>query len=62
MLFINKGLALIDSLLAKDVAKGRIQSAEETEACKRVQVVPLEAGLGALQDVDMVIKAGTFLI
>ena len=58
---INKGLALIDSLLAKDVAKGRIQSAEATAARERVQAVPPEAGLGALRDVDMVIEAGTLL-
>ena len=59
---INKGLALIDSLLAKDLAKGRIHSAEATAARERVQVVPPEAGRGALRDVDMVIEASTFLV
>jgi 3-hydroxybutyryl-CoA dehydrogenase len=53
---IHKGLALIDSLLAKDVSKGRIQSDEAKAARERVQVVPPEAGLAGLRDVDMVIE------
>jgi len=54
---IHKGLALIDSLLAKDVSKGRIQSDEAKAARERVQVVSPEVGLGGLRDVDMVIEA-----
>ncbi|KAI0060614.1 hypothetical protein BV25DRAFT_1827803 [Artomyces pyxidatus] len=51
---VQKGLALMDKLLAKDVAKGRIQQGDATEARDRVQVVN---GVPAFRDADMVIEA-----
>jgi len=54
---IDKGLALMDKLLAKDVAKGRISQADATEARERVTVVGPEVGLRGLRDVDMVVEA-----
>lgn len=53
---VQKGLALMDKLLAKDVAKGRITSEEAKEARDRVSVVGEEVGLKGLRDVDMVIE------
>ncbi|EKM53610.1 uncharacterized protein PHACADRAFT_260050 [Phanerochaete carnosa HHB-10118-sp] len=54
---IQKGLALMDRLLEKDVAKGKIKAEEAKEARDRVSVVPPEKGMSGLQDVDMVIEA-----
>ncbi|KAI0077193.1 hypothetical protein K474DRAFT_1596520 [Panus rudis PR-1116 ss-1] len=54
---LKKGLAFMDKLLEKDVAKGKIQSQEAKEARERVTVVPPEKGLAGLRDVDMVIEA-----
>ncbi|TFK45030.1 3-hydroxyacyl-CoA dehydrogenase [Crucibulum laeve] len=54
---VKKGLSLMDKLLAKDVAKGRITSEEAKEARDRVSVVGLDAGIRGLRDVDMVIEA-----
>ena len=53
---IDKGLALMDKRLAKDVAKGRISQADATEARERVTVVGPEVGLKGLRDVDMVVE------
>lgn len=53
---ITKGLALVDKLLAKDVAKGRITSEASKEARDRLSIVNGEAGLKGLRDVDMVIE------
>lgn len=50
---IGKGLALMDSHLAKDVSKGRITMEDAKEAKDRVTIVD---GLKALRDVDMVIE------
>lgn len=49
----TKGLAFVDRLLDKDVAKGRIKSEEAKEARSRITVVD---GLTGLRDVDMVIE------
>jgi len=54
---ITKGLNLVDKLLAKDVAKGRITSEAAKEARDRLTVVGGETGLRGLRDVDMVIEA-----
>ncbi|KAI0343470.1 hypothetical protein BDW22DRAFT_1355915 [Trametopsis cervina] len=54
---IQKGLALMDKLLEKDVAKGKITSEEAKEARDRVTVVSPEKGLAGIRDVDMVIEA-----
>ncbi|GJE94649.1 3-hydroxyacyl-CoA dehydrogenase [Phanerochaete sordida] len=54
---IQKGLALMDKLLEKDVTKGKIKAEEAKEARDRVTVVPPEKGLVGLQDVDMVVEA-----
>ncbi|KAJ7750054.1 3-hydroxyacyl-CoA dehydrogenase [Mycena maculata] len=54
---IAKGLSLMDKLLAKDVAKGRITADDAKDARGRVTVVGPEAGLQGLRDVDMVVEA-----
>ncbi|KAJ7099382.1 3-hydroxyacyl-CoA dehydrogenase [Mycena belliarum] len=51
---VTKGLALMDKLLAKDVAKGRITSDAAKDARGLVTVVD---GLEGLRDVDMVVEA-----
>lgn len=53
---ITKGLALMDKLLAKDVAKGRISSEQSKETRDRVSVVSGEAGVSGFRDVDMVVE------
>jgi 3-hydroxybutyryl-CoA dehydrogenase len=50
---ITSGLVLIDKLLAKDVAKGRITSEQSKEARDRVRVV---SEISGLRDVDMVVE------
>ncbi|KAJ7935311.1 hypothetical protein B0H13DRAFT_2650014 [Mycena leptocephala] len=52
-----KGLALMDKLLAKDVAKGRISADAAKDARGLVSVIGPEAGLKGLRDVDMVVEA-----
>lgn len=54
---IDKGLALMDKLLAKDVSKGKIQQSEANEAKDRITVVGPDVGLRGLRDVDMVVEA-----
>ncbi|KAL1744828.1 3-hydroxyacyl-CoA dehydrogenase [Schizophyllum fasciatum] len=54
---MNKGLALMDKLLEKDVSKGKIQSIDAKEARERVRIVSPSEGLKALRDVDMVVEA-----
>ncbi|KAL4064296.1 3-hydroxyacyl-CoA dehydrogenase [Scleroderma yunnanense] len=51
---VSRGLALVDKLLAKDVAKGRLQSSEAQEARDRIHTVDT---LEAMRDVDMVVEA-----
>ncbi|KAF7350961.1 3-hydroxybutyryl-CoA dehydrogenase [Mycena sanguinolenta] len=51
---VTKGLALMDKLLAKDVAKGRITSDLAKDARDRVTVVN---ELRGMRDVDMVVEA-----
>lgn len=46
----------MDKLLAKDVAKGKIQATEAKEARDLVTVVGPEVGLKGLRDVDMVVE------
>jgi hypothetical protein len=53
---ISKGLNLMDKLLAKDVAKGKIQEADARHAREHVSVVDQSMGVRALRDVDMVIE------
>jgi len=53
---ITKGLALMDKLLAKDIAKGRLTSEQSKEARDRVSVASSEAGVRGLRDVDMVVE------
>ena len=53
---IQKGLSLMDKLLAKDVSKGKISEADAKEARERVTVVPEATGLKGFKDVDMVIE------
>ena len=57
---ITNGLGLIDKLLAKDVAKGRLTNEEAREARDRVHVVRGEQGIKGLRDVDMVIEVRVF--
>ncbi|KIP08640.1 hypothetical protein PHLGIDRAFT_87836 [Phlebiopsis gigantea 11061_1 CR5-6] len=54
---IQKGLELMDKLLEKDVAKGKIKAEEAKEARDRITVVPPVQGLSGLRDADMVIEA-----
>ncbi|CAA7260486.1 unnamed protein product [Cyclocybe aegerita] len=54
---VKKGLSLMDKLLAKDVAKGRLTNEEAKEARDRVSVVGVDAGIQGLRDVDMVVEA-----
>ncbi|KAF8161408.1 3-hydroxyacyl-CoA dehydrogenase [Crassisporium funariophilum] len=54
---VTKGLSLMDKLLAKDVAKGRITSEEAKEARDKVSVVGPEAGIKGMRDVDMIVEA-----
>ncbi|KAI0262200.1 3-hydroxyacyl-CoA dehydrogenase [Gloeopeniophorella convolvens] len=54
---VAKGLKLMDKLLAKDVAKGKIQEVDAREARERVTIVDQSAGVKALRDADMVIEA-----
>jgi 3-hydroxybutyryl-CoA dehydrogenase len=58
---VTKGLALMDKLLAKDVAKGRLSSEEAKEARDKVSVVGCEARMKGMREVDMVIEV-TFYI
>ena len=53
---VQKGLSLMDKLLAKDVSKGKISEADAKEARERVIVVPEGTGLKGFKDVDMVIE------
>lgn len=46
----------MDKLLAKDVAKGRIQDIEAKEARDRITVIDGSKGISGLRDVDMVIE------
>ncbi|KAH9949244.1 3-hydroxyacyl-CoA dehydrogenase [Amylocystis lapponica] len=50
---IKSGLALMDKLLAKDVAKGKIAAADADDVRGRVNVVDFKG----LRDVDMVVEA-----
>jgi len=43
-------------LLAKNLSKGNLSSADVDEAIARVQVVPQEQGIKGFRDVDMVIE------
>ncbi|KAI5121445.1 hypothetical protein M0805_009554 [Coniferiporia weirii] len=54
---IERGLRLMDKLLSRDVAKGRIADYEAQAARARINIVPQEKGLGGLRDVDMAIEA-----
>ncbi|OCB91041.1 hypothetical protein A7U60_g1735 [Sanghuangporus baumii] len=54
---VKKGIRMMDKLLAKDVAKGRIVDYEAQAARARVNVVPKEKGFTGLRDVDMIIEA-----
>ncbi|KII95547.1 hypothetical protein PLICRDRAFT_34435 [Plicaturopsis crispa FD-325 SS-3] len=51
---VSSGLALMDKLLAKDVAKGKIQQLDANEARDRVSIAQDQNGL---RDVDMVVEA-----
>lgn len=51
---VAKGLSLMDAVLSKDVAKGRIQSTEAKEARDLVRVVD---SLEEMREADMVIEA-----
>jgi hypothetical protein len=59
---INKGLDLVDKLLAKDVAKGKIKEIEAKEARDLISVVAPDVGVKGLRDVDMVVEVPCFLL
>ncbi|THH15048.1 hypothetical protein EW146_g5370 [Bondarzewia mesenterica] len=54
---VENGLKLMDKLLAKDVAKGKINELDAKEARDRVTVVESAKGLDGLRDVGMVVEA-----
>ena len=58
---IQRSLALMDKLLAKDVQKGKMKDVEAKEARERVEVVPVEQGIAGLKDVDMVVEVRSTL-
>ena len=51
---VSRGLAFMDKLLAKDVAKGRLQPSEAQEARARIRTVDT---LEDMREVDMAIEA-----
>ena len=53
---VSSGLILMDKLLAKDVAKGKIQEADARHARERVSVIDQAMGVRGMRDVDMVIE------
>ena len=53
---VAKGLSLMDKLLVKDVAKGKIQEEDARQARERVSVVDRDVGVRAMRDADMVIE------
>lgn len=53
---VSNGLILMDKLLAKDVAKGKIQEADARHARERVSVIDQAMGVRGMRDVDMVIE------
>jgi 3-hydroxybutyryl-CoA dehydrogenase len=53
---VSKGLIFMDKLLAKDVAKGKIQEADARHARERVSVIDQAMGVRGMRDVDMVIE------
>lgn len=55
---LKKSFALMDKLLAKDVAKGKIRESEAKEARERVSIV---SEIKGLRDVDMVIEVSNIL-
>lgn len=52
---IERSLSLMDSLLSKDVKKGKLQEAEAKEARERITVVD---AMNAFRDVDLCIEVG----
>lgn len=56
---IKKSLALMDKLLAKDVAKGKLESSAAKEAKDRVTVVG-EEGIKGFRDLDLVVEVCIF--
>jgi len=58
---VTRGLSLVDKLLAKDVAKGRLSNEEAKEARDKITVVGSELGIKGMRDVDMVIEVFIFL-
>ena len=58
---VTKGLSLMDKLLAKDVAKGRLSSEEAKEARDKVSVVGSEVGIKGMKEVDMVIEVRFYI-
>jgi hypothetical protein len=53
---VSKGLTLMNKLLAKDVAKGKIQEEDARHARERVSVIDQTTGVRGMRDVDMVIE------
>ena len=58
---VTKGLSLMDKLLAKDVAKGRLSIEEAKEARDKVSVVAPEVGIKGMREVDMVIEVRFYI-
>ena len=56
---IQKSLSLMDKLLAKDVAKGKLSEQEAKDARQRITVVPEEQGIEGLKDVDLVVEVSS---
>ncbi|KAG5638447.1 hypothetical protein H0H81_012664 [Sphagnurus paluster] len=54
---VKKGFSLMEKLLEKDVAKGRLTTEQSKEARDRVSIVSTDVGIKGLRDVDMVVEA-----
>lgn len=53
---IDKSLKFMDTLLAKDVTKGRLKETDANEARDRISIVSQDKGIAGLRDADMVIE------
>jgi len=58
---VTKGLSLMEKLLEKDVAKGRLSSEEAKEAWDKVSVVGPQIGIKGMREVDMVIEVRFYI-
>ena len=58
---VKKGLSLINKILEKDVANGRLSSEQAKNVREMISVVSPEVGIKGLRDVDMVIEVRFYI-